>query len=178
MKKLFGTLGLVLIVAMLFASCANGNKDEDDSKKASNSGSSSSSSSSSNSSASNSDLTINTDKIVLSDGTWNYDIAMPRGYVERGTFIVSDSTTKLTYTKIYEGTNAYVNEMSEDRFNARNSNPENNIKNDFNDSTSLNSEYITVSIKTNNDKTKYKSIFTDTTYGDTSVTTTLLEKVQ
>ena len=188
MKKILGILCVAILALGLVVSCGKGAPDDENGTNGgsanssggnnTSSNSSSSSSSSSSSTISDSDITVDTNKIELSDGTWNYDIAMPKGYVERGTFVVSDNATKLTYTKIYEGKNAYVNEMSEDRFNTRNSNPEDNMKNDFKDSTEFNEEGVyNYSIKTNSNKSKFKSVFTSTYSGETEVTTTLLQKV-
>ena len=185
MKKLFVILCVTILALGLVVSCGKGAPDDENgtngassNSSGANNTSSSSSSSSSSSTISDSDITVDTNKIELSDGTWNYDIALPKGYVERGTFVVSDNATKLTYTKIYEGKNDYVNEMSENRFNTRNSNPENNMKNDFNDSTEFNEEGVyNYSIKTNSNKSKFKSVFTSTYSGETEVTTTLLQKV-
>ena len=163
MKKVLFKIGLVLLFATMFVGCG-GNGGNPDTNTTIPSGSTIS--------ISETGIEINTNTITLSDGTWNYDIKLPQNYVEYGTFIVSNQT--LTYTLVYEGRNSYVDVMSENRFNLKNSNPTSNYTNDFNYSTENNSSDVTCSIQKNQNNTKFKCIFTNSS----GTTTTLLEKIQ
>ena len=163
MKKVLFKIGLVLLFATMFVGCG-GNGGNPDTNTTIPSGSTIS--------ISETGIEINTNTITLSDGTWNYDIKLPQNYVEYGTFIVSNQT--LTYTLVYEGRNSYVDVMSENRFNLKNSNPTSNYTNNFNYSTENNSSDVTCSIQKNQNNTKFKCIFTNSS----GTTTTLLEKIQ
>ncbi|MBR5033619.1 MAG: hypothetical protein IKX70_08175 [Treponema sp.] len=163
MKKVLFKIGLMMMFAVLFVACG-GNGGNPDTNNNTPSGSTIS--------ISETGIEIDTNTITLSDGTWNYDIKLPQNYVEYGTFIVSNQT--LTYTLVYEGKNSYVTEMSEIRLNNKNSNPTSNYSNDFNYSTANNSSDVTCSIQKNQNNTKFKCIFTNSS----GTTTTLLEKIQ
>ena len=163
MKKLFGTLGLLLILAILFASCANGNKDEDDSKKTSNSGSSSSSSSSSNSSSSNpthitiseSDITTDTNTITLSDGKWKFihtDTFISPSK-DSGTCTVSVSEQKITFIEVVEENDGLIVKASSEHLSIMNNTDYYGLF-----VTRLNNNPGNWTIKTNNNNSKYKAV--------------------
>ena len=166
MKKLNFFIVGMLLTAFLISGCSGNNENPDPKGDEMNSESSFE--------ISETDITIETNKIELSDGTWKYDKKMPQNYWEYGTFVVSNKATQLTYTKVYEFKNSYGGEMSQARYEQKNQYPEINMKSDFIDSTFFNDNTITYTIKTNAGKTKFKSILVS---GE-NITTTLLEKIK
>lgn len=161
MKKVKFLIAGMLLTAFLICGCSGNNENPDPKGKSSFE-------------ISESDITIETNKIELSDGTWKYDKKMPQNYREYGTFVVSDNATSLTYTEIYEFRNSYGGKVSEARYEQKNQYPQINMKYDFSDNTDFNNDTFTYTIKTNAGKTKYKSIYV---YGE-DTTTTLLEKIK